>query len=202
MNSWEVPISNFLSDLQPTSRRLLGLALTAQPVTAPTINPSARLDTERELSRLLCHIEERLNHSETPDKSLTRKQLRLVAEACARVLEHSARSAEVFAQLVERAHRRHDFARLDALGEMLARNFAPSEICEVARHQNPVIRALGIETLVHLPTEKLAQLLADEVDAPVARFALEQKAWEYDSEEAQRLLYWWDEAGGEVGMMS
>lgn len=191
MKSCEMPISNVLAGLQPATRRLVERAL-ATPAAWPE-RLSAGLHTERELSRLLDSLDKQL----VACKGTTRHDLQHLAETCVTMLQAQVTSAEVFAQLAARAHTRHDFARLDALGEILTQRFAPSEICEVARHPHPIIRALACETLVHLPMQQLAQLLADEVDAPVARFALEQKALAYDSAEALRLLQWWDDETGE-----
>lgn len=195
MKSCELPVANVLAGLQPATRLLVERALAA-PVTALPERQGAGLHTERELSRLLDSLDKQLVKCEGP----ARRELQRIAETCAAMLQAQVISAEVFAQLAARAHGQHDFARLDALGEVLQR-FAPSEVCEVARHPHPVIRALGCETLVHLPTHQLAQLLTDIVDAPLARFALEQKAFAYDSEEALRLLHWWDDDAGEFDEM-
>ena len=92
---------------------------------------------------------------------------------------------EVFAQLLERALRSKDYARVDALADVMASRLAPSELCEMARHANPAVRAVAQETLLQLPTSVLVALLGDPVDADVARSALESQADEYESEEAR-----------------
>ena len=100
-------------------------------------------------------------------------------------LPTEARSAEVFAQLLDRALRARDYARVDALADVLAARLAPSEMCEMARSANPAVRAVAQESLLQLPTAVLVALLGDPVDAEVARAALESQADEYESEEAR-----------------
>jgi hypothetical protein len=111
-----------------------------------------------------------------------------LADACASVLSQQTQSAEVFAQLIKRAHQRNDYARVDALAGMLSERLAPSEVCELARANNVVVRALAQEALTQMPVSLLTALLHDPVDAMVARHALERQATEYASEEAYRAL--------------
>jgi hypothetical protein len=108
-----------------------------------------------------------------------------MAETCATVLHRDARSAEVFAQLLERALHAKDYARVDVLADVLTTRLAPSELCEMARHLNPAVRAVAQEAMLQLPTAVLVALLGDPVDADVARAALESQADEYESEEAR-----------------
>jgi hypothetical protein len=124
------------------------------------------------------------------DASLAREketELRHMADACAAVLQEKTRSAEVFAQLVHRADRQRDYARIDALADALA-GFAPSEICELARSQDVVVRALATETLAQFPTSALVGLLGDPVDSEIARDALQRQAVDYGSEEARQIV--------------
>ena len=111
-----------------------------------------------------------------------------MAEVTASVLANQTQSAEVFAQLVERAHRQRDYKRIDALADALSVRFAPSEICELARASNVVVRALAQEALAQSPTGTLVQLLGDPVDSEIARDALERQAAEYDSELARQVV--------------
>jgi hypothetical protein len=111
-----------------------------------------------------------------------------LADACASVLSQQTQSAEVFAQLIKRAHQRNDYARVDALAGVMSRRLAPSEVCELARSNNVVVRALAQEALTQMPASRLLALLRDPVDALVARHALERQATEYASEEAYRAL--------------
>ena len=103
--------------------------------------------------------------------------------------------AEVFAQLIQRAHELKDYARIDALAGVLAQRLAPSEVCELARSPNVVVRALAHEALAQMPATLLIMLLRDPVDAAVARYALQRQATEYNSEEARQALQELDEFG-------
>ena len=122
------------------------------------------------------------------------KELRRMADTTALVLQGQTQSAEVFAQLVARAHRAHDYARIDQLADTLTTRFAPSEICELARSDDAVVRALAYEALAQAPTSLLIGLLADPVDSEIARDALERQAIEYGSEEARRVVQILDQA--------
>jgi hypothetical protein len=114
-------------------------------------------------------------------------ELRHIADTCAAVLQEKTRSAEVFAQLVRRADSKRDYARVDALADALTR-FAPTEICELARSQDVVVRALANEALAQFPTSALISLLSDPVDSEIARDALRRQALDYGSEEARQIV--------------
>ena len=142
---------------------------------------------DHELSQLLAALDEHTVQPGLPAGDASREARRL-ADACASVLTQQTQSAEVFAQLIQRAHRRKDYARVDALAGMLSERLAPSEVCELARSNNVVVRALAHEALTQMPASLLMALLRDPVDATVARHALERQATEYASEEAYRVL--------------
>jgi hypothetical protein len=142
---------------------------------------------DHELSQLLAALDEHTIEAGLPRGDASREARRL-ADACASVLTQQTQSAEVFAQLILRAHQRNDYARVDALAGMLSERLAPSEICELARSNKVVVRALAQEALTQMPSSLLAVLLRDPVDALVARHALERQATEYASEEAYRAL--------------
>jgi hypothetical protein len=142
---------------------------------------------DHELSQLLAALDEHTIEEGLPRGDASREARRL-ADACASVLTQQTQSAEVFAQLIQRAHQRNDYARVDALAGMLSERLAPSEICELARSNKVVVRALAQEALTQMPASLLAVLLRDPVDALVARHALERQATEYASEEAYRAL--------------
>ena len=74
------------------------------------------------------------------------------------------------------------------LAGLLPERLAPSEMAELGRANNVVVRALAQEALTQLPTSLLAALLRDPVDASVARQALERQATEFASLEAQQVL--------------
>src|SRR5437870_8960840 len=143
---------------------------------------------DHELSRLLAALDEHASEGEQSVADDPSRRARRLADACANVLAQQTQSAEVFAQLIQRAHERKDYARVDALAEMLTERLAPSEVCELARSNNVVVRALAQEALTQMPVPLLTALLRAPVDAAVARVALERQAREYLSEEAQRAL--------------
>jgi hypothetical protein len=186
-------LASVWSELRPTTRVLVERALQAPSATppqprspnAPNVPYDARAD--HELSRLLAALDERT--SET-DGSLAKEkgtQLRHIADTCAAVLQEKTRSAEVFAQLVRRADSQRDYRRIDALADALTR-FAPSEICELARSRDVVVRALANEALAQFPTSSLIGLLSDPVDSDIARDALRRQALDYGSEEARQIV--------------
>jgi hypothetical protein len=185
-------VASVWEGLSSETRSLIVGALQSTPATAAnSTRPhrhsyDARADWE--LSRLLSALDERAAEAGASLNAEQAASLQRMAETTASVLGNQTRSAEVFAQLVERAHKQHDFARIDALADALALRFAPSELCEVARSAHPVVRALAHEALAQAPTSVLVSLLTDPVDAGVARDALECQAIEYGSEEARHLI--------------
>ena len=178
--------------LRPATRSLVERALSAQShaaaAHAAAPRPDAAYDarSEWELSRLLAALDERAAEKGSDALSAEQsRELTRMADTCAAVLHREARSAEVFAQLLGRALRARDYARVDALADRLTARLAPSEICEMARSAHPAVRAVAQEALLQLPTAVLVALLGDPVDAEVARAALESQADEYESEEAR-----------------
>ena len=186
-------LASVWSELRPTTRGLVERALqTPSGPPVPTRNPAtantpydARADNE--LSRLLTALDERALETDASLEAEKENQLRHMADTCAAVLQEKTRSAEVFAQLVRRADNQRDYARIDALADALA-GFAPSEICELARSQDVVVRALANETLAQFPTSALIALLGDPVDSEIARDALRRQAVDYGSEEARQIV--------------
>ena len=194
-------VASVWQGLRSETRKLIVGALQSPP--APTAAKDVRNHTasydaraDWELSRLLAALDERAIEAGASLNPEQAASLRRMAETTASVLQNQARSAEVFAQLVHRAHQQHDFARIDALADALLLRFAPSELCELARCPHPVTRALAHEALAQVPTSVLFNLLTDPVDANVARDALECQAIEYGSEEARHLIYALEQADG------
>ena len=185
-------VASVWEGLSSEARRLIVGALQSTPSTpvnaSRTRTPSYDARSDWELSRLLAALDERAAEAGLSLNPEQAASLRRMAETTASVLQSQTQSAEVFAQLVERAHKQHDFARIDALADALPLRFAPSELCEVARSIHPVVRALAHEALAQAPTSILVSLLTDPVDAGVARDALECQAIEYGSEEARHLI--------------
>jgi len=75
----------------------------------------------------------------------------------------------------------------------LSERFSSGEIAEIVRQTDvPQIRAIAYETLALLPVPVILPLLEDPLYSDIAANALEQKAYEYDSEEARDLLDQYD----------
>src|SRR5918993_1007331 len=102
-------------------------------------------------------------------------KLKSIADTCAAVLLEKTESAEVFTQLVRRAELQRDYRRIDILADALTSRFPPSEICELARSEDAIVRELANEALARCPISVLAGLLNDPVDAETARAALRQQ---------------------------
>lgn len=185
-------VATVWSELRPTTRGLVERAL--QPsnpnsVAARNVPYDPRADLE--LSRLLTALDDRA--SETSLGSEESEQLRRVADTCAAVLQEKTQSAEVFTQLVRRAHQQRDYKRIDTLADALTSRFAPSEICELSRADDLIVRALANEAMAQVPLSVLVALLSDPVDSEIARAALHRQAAEYGSEEARLILYTLDQ---------
>lgn len=191
-------VASVWEGLRSTTRSLVEKALqssgsaTAQPARTESRPYDARADLE--LSRLLAALDERTSDADTKLNAEQEKELRRIADTTAQVLQSQTQSAEVFAQLVGRAHHLHDYARIDQLADTLTARFAPTEICELARCVDPVVRALAQEALAQAPVSLLVGLLVDPVDSEIARAALERQAVEYGSEEARRIVHVLDQA--------
>ena len=185
-------LASVWSELRPTTRGLVERALqtpSGSPAVrkANTVNAPYDARADNELSRLLAALDERALETDASLEAEKEVQLRHMADTCAAVLQEKTRSAEVFAQLVRRADNRRDYARIDTLADALT-GFAPSEICELARSQDVVVRALANESLAQFPTSSLIALLGDPVDSDIARDALRRQAVDYGSEEARQIV--------------
>jgi hypothetical protein len=171
-------IATVWSELRPATRGLIERAL--QSATTGTQTPrnfqyDARADLE--LSRFLDALDAEKNG-----------KLKSIADTCAAVLLEKTESAEVFAQLVRRAETQRDYRRIDILADALTARFPPSEICELARSEDTIVRELANEALARCPVSVLTALLNDPVDAETARGALRRQVIEYGSEEARQIV--------------
>jgi hypothetical protein len=131
-------VASVWEGMRSTTRSLIvGALQTPNAGTASTARSGSSYDARAdwELSRLLAALDERATEAGAALNAEQARELRRMAETCAVVLQHQTRSAEVFAQLVERAFGLHDYARIDALADALAARFAPSEVCELARRR-------------------------------------------------------------------
>lgn len=196
-------VASVWEGLRLTTQRLVERALQSTATAAATSGeaalPSQTTRTgvpydpraDWELSRLLAALDERASESGAASSLLNAEQsgaLRRMADTCAAVLQNGTQSAEVFAQLILRALHSRDYARIDALADALSARLAPSEICVLARHAHPALRALAHEALAQSPTTVLLELLVDPIDSDTARDALELQATEYNSEHARRII--------------
>lgn len=186
INDFGSRIAALWSELHPVTRGLVEHALQAAATgTQPSRNFQYDARADLELSRLLAALDARAAEKLDPETS---GKLKSVAETCAFVLQEKTESAEVFAQLVKRAEMQRDYKQIDTLADALTSRFPPSEICELARSQEIIVRELANEALARCPISVLANLLGDPVDGETARFALRRQIFEYGSEEAKRVL--------------
>jgi hypothetical protein len=184
-------VANAWSHLRPATKTLIEKAWQSSAAGAgQQIQRPAQFDprADQELGQLLTALDEHAQQIGQAAGAESAREARRLADACAIVLGQQTQSAEVFSRLIGRAHQRKNFAQIDALAALLPERLAPSELCDLARSNNVVVRALAHETLAQLPTAVLAALLRDPVDAIVARQALERQANEFDSREAQIVL--------------
>ena len=174
-----------------TKKMLVG-ALAASG--ANTANPQTQkfsydVHAEWELSRLLSALDEQAKDAEVRRDAEKLREIKQLAETCAKVLQTQTASAEVFIQLATRAVQRNDFDNLDRLADVLVRRFSAGEVAEVVRQTELAqIRAVAYETLAMMPLPYLLPLLDDTLYFEIARNAIEQQAFEFDNEEAQQIL--------------
>lgn len=181
--------------LRPETKKLLVGVLETKtvPPAASSQRYSYDAHADWELSRLLSALDEQSKNSVSKSNTDILNEISELAETCVRVLEAQSGSAEVFIQLAERAIKKHDYAKLDTLSDRLAERFSAGEIAEVVRQTElPQIRAIAYETLAMLPVPLLAPLLDDPLYMDIVANALEQKAFEFDSDEARDVLEQFD----------
>lgn len=185
-------VASVWEGLRPVTKKMLAGALQSGKtgpanVKAPKFSYDAHADWE--VSRLLTALDEQSKTSEIRKDSFKLSEINQLADTCVRVLESQSASAEVFIQLAERAIRDRDYNRLDKLSDRLTERFSAGEIAEIVRQtQLPQIRAIAYETLAMLPIPLIVPLLDDPLYANIAAGALEQKAYEFDSDEAREIL--------------
>ena len=185
--------------LRPMTKNMLVGALSPNS-SASANNPPQKFsyDThaDLELSRLLSALDEQSRTQESKKDITKLGEIDRLAEMCAHVLESQSGSAEVFIQLATRALDRNDYSKLDKLSDKLSEQYSAGEIAEIVRQAElPQIRAIAYETLAMLPVQYLAALIEDPLYSEIATIALEQKAYEFDSEDARDVL---DQFDGEM----
>lgn len=182
-------IATVWSELRPATRGLVERALSARVTgSQPTRNFQYDARADLELSRFLAALDDRAAEKSDALDPETGGRLKSVADTCASVLQEKTESAEVFAQLVRRASSQRDYKRIDVLADALNSRFPPSEICELARSEDKIVRELANEALARCPISVLMTLLNDPVDAETARGALRRQVVEYGSEEARQIV--------------
>lgn len=170
-----------------TKKMLVGALESTGNLASATSSQKFEYDahSDWELSRLLTALDEQSRAKNAP----AREEATQLAETCANILESQSGSAEVFIQLAARAIKQHDYERLDKLADHLQERFSAGEIAEIVRQtEYPQIRAIAYETLAMLSVSALLPLLDDPLYADIATSALEQKAFEYESDEAREVL--------------
>lgn len=181
--------------MRSVTKKMLVGALQAKSGTAPSISPQKfSYDTQAdwELGRLLGALDEQTREPAVKADPARLKEISELAETCVSVLESQSESAEIFIQLAERALERRDYARIDRLADLLGERYSVGEMCEIARQAtNPAIRAIAMETIALMPVDEIVPSLEDPIYEDIARFALEQKAIEFESEEARQVLENW-----------
>lgn len=157
--------------------------------TAPTQKFSYDTQSDWELSRLLTALDEQAKEARINNDQEKLTEIRKMTETVIRVLQAQTESAEVFIELAERILKRNDFEQFDLLSNALSERFSAGEIAEIIRQTTlPQIRAVAYETLSLMPTSALMPVLDDPIYTEIALAAIEQQAFEYESEEARRVL--------------
>jgi hypothetical protein len=187
-------VASVWDGLRPITKKMLERAMQAKAGSSlpnPKFSYDAHADWE--LSRLLSALDEQSRASEIRKDREKLTELNELADTCVRVLEAQSASAEVFIQLATRAIKDNDYARLDSLADRLVERYSASEVAEVVRQTElPQIRAIAYETLAMMPIQSLLPLLDDPLYSGIGAAALEQKAYEFDSDDARDVLEQFD----------
>ena len=187
-------VASVWEGLRPVTKNLVVGALKADETSASQASKfSYDAHADWEVSRLLSALDEQSSTTETRSDTTKLHEIKELADTCARILESQSASAEVFIQLATRAIRENDYKRLDRLADTLAARYSAGEVAEIVRQtEMPQIRAVAYETLAMMPVDNLVVLLDDSLYSGIAAAALEQKAYEFDSDEARDVLDQYD----------
>jgi hypothetical protein len=188
-------VASIWEGLRPVTKKLLVGAMKAGK-TGRTDNAAAQTHkfyydahADWEVSRLLHALDEQSKKKTVLKNAAKLTEIKQLADTCVRVLESQSASAEVFIQLATRAVKDNDYARLDRLADHLSERYSAGEIAEIVRQTDLAqIRAIAYETLAMMSITSLLPLLDDPLYAGIAAGALEQKAYEFDSDEARDIL--------------
>lgn len=193
-------IASVWEGLRPVTKRMLVGVLQDDktgPANTPTSKFSYDAHADWEVSRLLTALDEQSKTPEIRKDTAKLTELNQLADVCVNVLESQSASAEVFIQLATRAIKENDFNLLDKLADRLAERYSSSEIAEIVRQTElPQIRAIAYETLAMMPIQNIVPLLDDPLYSGIAAASLEQKAYEFESDEARDILEQFDAEGG------
>ena len=185
-------VVNVWEDLRPITKKML---VNWQDLSRdnPSVKSKQKFSydkkTEWEVSGLLNVLEEQIGKPKTRKNAGKLRELKSLAKICEQVLEAKIESAEVFIQLAELALFRNDFDKIDELADILLERFPASEIAEIIRQTDmSQIRAVAFETLFLLDVAAILPLFEDPLYNEIAQITLEQKAYEFEDEEAQVFL--------------
>lgn len=185
-------VESVWKNLRPVTKKMIFGALQAKGENLPTTQTlkfSYDTQSDWELSRLLTALDEQSIDAEVRKDTEKLAEINQLAETLVNVLETKTGSAEVFIQLAERLLRKNNYNRFDKLTDALSERFSANEIAEIIRQTDMAqIRAVAFETLSMLPTVQIIPLLEDPLYFEIARNAIEQQAFEYESEEAREIL--------------
>ena len=184
--------------LRPVTKKMLSGA--AEAPVKPNRKFSYDAHADWELSRLLSVLDEQSENKEIKKDAEKLREIKEFSETCARVLEAQTESAEVFIQLAKRALARNDFRKIDQLADILASRFSAGEVAEIVRQTDMAqIRALAYEALALKRISSLLKIIDDPLYFEIVRNAIEQQAFEYESDEARAVLEHldFDEMSGE-----
>src|SRR4029434_930060 len=138
-------VANVWNHLRTTTRNLVERAWQSPTAGTTQVQRGTPYDprADQELSQLLAALDEHAAQVELASGREGAREARRLAAACAKLLSQQTQSAEVFAQLIERAHQRKDYAKVDALAGLLPERLAPSELAGLCAANKVVVRALA-----------------------------------------------------------
>ncbi|CAN5401660.1 hypothetical protein BH10ACI1_BH10ACI1_12010 [soil metagenome] len=178
--------------LRPVTKKMIVGALQASSGNTPTVQPqkfSYDTQSDWELSRLLTALDEQAKLAIVTNDGDKLAEINQLSETLVKVLEAKTESAEVFIELAARILKKNDYKGFDKLTDSLSERFSAGEIAEIIRQTDLAqIRAVAFETLSMMPPVLLLPLLDDPLYFEIARNAIEQQAFEYESEEARDIL--------------
>jgi len=196
MKNFGARVASVWEGLRPVTQKMLVRALqttTAAPTPSPAPKFHYDATADWEVSRLLSVLDEQARSKDVRADTSRLVEIETLANACATVLENQTASAEVFIQLATRAIKSNDYNHLDKLADRLGERFSAGEVAEVIRQTDmPQIRAIGYETLAMMRIPAIVPLLDDPIYSGIAASALEQMAFEFDSDEARDILEQFD----------